>query len=521
MQQALRPYATAGIALVGAAMIAVTPVAPPPIGAQVRPVKLVDAWSDLFTETAANWQNILSHADASAISQVFTAFLTNPLGVIEAATNLTPTVSEQLTPFPTITVELTPGLELPIAQMSSELSMLEAIHAVIGQLTSDPANAFNTLFEAPAVVANAYLNGQQNVSLLDGIINIPALNGILAPMQTMSVDVNLAKLVDALGLGNLNLGSLDLTSLLNQIGLGNLTVGSLFSDLELSGKGLGDLLGNPSLGTVLSDLGLGNLGLGSFSLTSILSDLGLDTNVDLNSLTLDQILTAFGINPNVDIGLVGLLDNLGFSNLLNTGLGTELNDLGLLQGVLTDLNNTIGGALNNPAVVSLLTSLGLNPNSLLTLTELQNALNSEGVVGDLLGGQTLNESLANILTALGVSNVTPSGLTIGNLLEALGFSSATGDLSLSQLLNDLGVNGLNVGSLLNTVDLGQLLNDLGISNVQLDLSHLVDLSNLTLGGLLSALNLGDLASISVEPFGGMITELVDVVPQQILTALGL
>jgi hypothetical protein len=295
----------------------------------------------------------------------------------------------------------------------------------------------------------------------------------------------------------------------------------LFSDLGLSGKGLGDLLGNPSLGTVLSDLGLGNLGLGSFSLTSILSDLGLDTNVDLNSLPLDQILTAFGINPTVDTGLVGLLDNLGFSNLLNTGLGTELNDLGLLQGVLTDLNNTIGGALSNPAVVSLLTSLGLNPNSLLTLTELENALNSEGVVGDLLGGQTLNESLANILTALGVSNVTPSGLTIGNLLEALGFSSATGDLSLSQLLNDLGVNGLNVGSLLNTVDLGQLLNDLGIANLPLNLAHLGDVSNLTLGGLLGDLGAGDLASISVDPFGGLVTELVDVVPQQILTALGI
>ena len=44
MQQALRPYATAGIALVGASMIAVTPmVLPPPPAAQVRSVRLVDA----------------------------------------------------------------------------------------------------------------------------------------------------------------------------------------------------------------------------------------------------------------------------------------------------------------------------------------------------------------------------------------------------------------------------------------------------------------------------------------------
>ena len=54
MQQALRPYATAGIALVGASMIAVTPLAVPPPKVQVRPVQLVDAWSDLVTNTTAN-----------------------------------------------------------------------------------------------------------------------------------------------------------------------------------------------------------------------------------------------------------------------------------------------------------------------------------------------------------------------------------------------------------------------------------------------------------------------------------
>jgi hypothetical protein len=34
--------------------------------------------------------------------------------------------------------------------------------------------------------------------------------------------------------------------------------------------------------------------------------------------------------------------------------------------------------------------------------------------------------------------------------------------------------------------------------------------------LLGDLGLGDLATVSVDPFGGLITELVDTVPQQIL-----
>ncbi len=396
MQQLVRPYANAGVALVGAGIIAVIPVVAPP-DVQTRAVRLVDAWSDLATETAANLQSITNGSDPAAISQVFAELLTNPLGVLGAATNLEPTITTGVGIPAQISVELPPGLELGIAQLSSELSALDAVNGVVGQLTTDPANAFSTLYEAPAVIANAFLNGEQNVSLLDGIINIPALNGVLAPLQSATIDVNLAKLVDALGLGNLGLGNLDLSSLLNQLGLGDLTVGSLFSDLGLSGKGLGDLLGNPTLSAVLTDLGLGKLNLGTLDLTSILSGLGLNPTTNLNSLTLDQILTAFGINPNVEMPLGQLLDNLGFSTLLDTKLGTELSNLGALQGVLTDLNGILG-------------------SNLLSLTNLETALNSE-TVGDLLGGQTLNQSLGDILTALGVSNVTPSGLTVGTLLE--------------------------------------------------------------------------------------------------------
>ncbi len=42
MQQPLRPYAIAGVALVGASLITVPPVAPPPRNVQVRAIQLVD-----------------------------------------------------------------------------------------------------------------------------------------------------------------------------------------------------------------------------------------------------------------------------------------------------------------------------------------------------------------------------------------------------------------------------------------------------------------------------------------------
>jgi hypothetical protein len=510
MQNALRPYATAGIALVGASMIAVTPVVAP-TAVQVRSVHLVDAWSDLFTETAANWQHILTGADSMAISQVFSAFLSNPGGVLEAFSNLTPTVTTDLTHLPgTISVELPPGLELAIAELGETGATFTALNEVAQQLITNPSAAF----EGIATVLNGYLNGQDTISLLNGTITIPLWNGILAPLQPVDINLSLTNLVDALGLGGLHLTNLDLSSLLSQLGLGNLTVGSLFSDLGLSNDGLGTLLGNPSLGTLLGDLGLGNLGLGSFSLTGLLGDLGLDTNVSLNSLHLDQILTAFGINPTADVGLVGFLNAVGLSGLTSASLGSLLGTTNLDNIV----NNIVNSLLGNATLSTLLT-----PVESLLKTVLDGALAGDlnVTVSTLLGGQSINDSLSSILTALGVNGVTPSGLTIGNLLSALGFSSATGDLSLNQLLGDLNLENLSVGSLLNGVTLGDLLKDLGLSNLPIDLTNLGDLSNLTLGGLLGDLGLGDLANVSVEPIGGYVTELVDVVPQQILAALGI
>ncbi len=351
MQEALRPYATAGVALLGASMIAVTPTVVPPPAAQVRSVQLVDAWSELVTNTTANLDSIISNASSSDITQLFGQLLTNPFGVIEALAKFDPTVTTDLTSIPaTVSVQLPPGLELAIAGLGATGATFTTLETVAQQLQSDPS--LTNLSEGLATVLNAYLNGTDNISLLGGAITIPLYNGLLAPVTSAHIDINLVDLINALGLGNTPLTGLDLSSLLSQLGLGDLTLGSLFSDLGLSTKGLGDLLGNPSLSTLLSDLGLGNLDLGKLDLTSILSGLGLDANVNLNSLTLDQVLAAFGLNPTADVGLTGFLDQVGFSTLLGTGLGTELNNLGLLSGVLTDLKRPVGVLLNNRGSLS-------------------------------------------------------------------------------------------------------------------------------------------------------------------------
>jgi hypothetical protein len=524
MQQALRPYATAGIALVGASMIAVTPMVVPPPAPQVRSVKLVDAWSELITNTTTNIDNIISNASSSDITQLFSDLVTNPYGVIEAFANFDPTVTTDLTSLPaTISVELPPGLELAIAGLGATGATFSALESVAQQLQTDPSAT--NLYEGVATVLNAYLNGTDNISLLDGSITIPLYNGLLAPETSADININLTSLIDALGLGNTPLSNLDLSTLLSQLGLGDLNLGTLFNDLGLGDQGLGTLLAGltdpiTTLGGLLNSLGVGGLDLPSLSLTNILSGLGLDTNVDLNSLNLDQVLTAFDIDPTADVGLVGFLNDVGLSGLTSDTLGSLLGSTDLDAIV----NNIVTSLVGNSALTTLLTPV----ESLLT-TALDGSIASDlnVTVGTLLGGQDLNDSLSNILTALGtdVTGATPlTSLTVGGLLSDLGFSSTTGQLTLSDLLGDLGtvanpILGLNITDLLNGLNLGGLLGDLGLSNLPLNLSDLGDLSNLNLGDLLGDLGLGDLANVSVEPLGGFDTLLADFVPAQILAAL--
>ena len=385
MQHALRPYATAGVALVGASIIAVTPLAVPPPKVETRPVQLVDAWSTLLTDTTANLDSIASNANLSDISSVFSALLTNPLGVIGALTNLDPTVTTTAgtDPLLQVSVGLTPALELGLAQLGAEGAELTAINGVLAQLSADPSNALNILYEGTATVLNAGLNGANNVSLLGGIIDIPLFNGLLAPEQSLSVDLNLTDLLNALGLGNLDLSNLDLSSLLSQLGLGDLTLGGLVSDLNLGDEGLGTLLAN----TGITSLG-------------------------------------------------GLSTLLGLDNL-NLGLGDALNDAGLLTGVL-----------DTPIILAALNDIS---------------------VGTLLGDDTTT--------------------------------------SITSALNSAVPN------------LSTLLTDLDLSNLPIDLSSLTGLLTPTLDDLLGDLGLGNLADVTVTPFGGLITELVDTVPAQILTAI--
>src|ERR1700722_12383712 len=446
MQQALRPYATAGIALVGASMIAVTPMVVPPPAAQVRSVRLVDAWSDLVTNTTANLDSIVSNASSSDITQLFNELVTNPFGVIEAFANFDPTVTTDLTSLPaTISVELPPGLELAIAGLGATGATFTTLETVAQQLQSDPS--LTNLSEGLATVLNAYLNGADNISLLDGAITIPLYNGLLAPETSANVDIKLTSLIDALGLGNTPLTDLDLSTLLSQLGLGDLNLGTLFDDLGLSDQGLGTVLANltdpiTTLGGVLNLLCLDGLDLPSLTLTNILSGLGLDTGVDLSSLTLSDVLSDFGINSPLSD-----LSGLSLSSIL-TSFGVDL---------------PTGATLGATTLTGLLGDLGLGSLGLGDL--LQNVADS-GVLGSLTSA-----ALDTLLTA---SKPLLNDVSLGTLLSGLTLGDG-GSLSLDTLLSDLGINLPSSADLAN-IDISDVLTSLGIALPgNLDLGTLLEI----------------------------------------------
>lgn len=659
MNQVLRPYATTGIAVVGAALIAVTPVTPPPPALVTQAVQLAaNPWEDLFNDTSANIQRIMDDTDWSAVSQAIGALFTKPAETIAALTDITPSITTGIGIPATIGVGLPPGLALALSSLGAQAITSGAINDAATQWA---AGDMSGLLNAPATILNAYLNGQENLSLLGGIINVPAFNGILTPLQPVEISLNLAKLVDALGVGNAGVGDLlnkldigSIGELLKQLTSLDLNLGDLFHKLGLDTSGLGDLLGNPTLSGLLNSLGLGGLGLGNFKLVDLLSGLGLNSglfnlnlgnildNLGFNSsvlnVNLGSLIQSLGLNANsfnlsltqvldglhIDkllppLSLTGLLSSLGLDeNIGNLNLGQLLNDLGLggLQlgslldgvGLLTGTNgilnpilslltsavnnvpligtllqpvlSAITGALTGDALKGILNDVDLGQllsgtllgnNSPLPLSELLGflglgattgpSLSISGLLTQLLGvaglpsadNLTIGSLLGSLLPAglpltanttiggligglLGGNFPITGGMTIGDILtKLLGAANlpSLDNLTLSGLLGSLGIGGLHLGDLLNKLDLGDLLSTLGLSKLPVDLGDLLnglnlddllakigDLSHLTLGGLLDDLGLGDLANITIDPFGGAVTEWLDWVPQQILDAVG-
>jgi hypothetical protein len=533
MRQALGPYVTTGIAIVGASLIAVTPVAPPTPNPQQRALNLVDYTeydaSQLASATEANWsglESILSSSNWTTdpdISQgLSTLFSDISAGTSNAVTN----------PLS----ELTEGA---LALFSSDYGFnaaFTALTAVTDNVESalsggDYSLALTDLENGFTTVEYAFLNGYPD-SVGSGLISpeFGLLTNTTDGAATGQIDAlaqisnTIADEVANLGGANLTTGSLPLVTgnldlsinldqILSDLGLtsggGALTINGLLGDLGISPTS--DILPNLTIGDVLGDLGLSD-GSG-LTPDQILADLGIGSITggvySDPALTPDQILADLGIGSIT--GGVYSDPNLSIDQIL-----AEL-------GVIT--YNSATNTYSDPSIFSVdqvLADLGVISYNSATNTYSDPSISLSTLEGDLgipTGGISIDTLLADLgINTTGSIGVSLPTVTLGSVFSALGINT-TGNIkidgisiSVSSLYSDLGIN-LNASYTPSAgISISTLLNDLGIGSQTLSVNSLLsDLGFNTSGTysldtLLGDLGLGTSNSLTVD---------------QILSALGL
>lgn len=493
MQLALRPYVTPGVAIAGAALIAVNAAIPAavlrPLGearealpsVQHHPVQLTAGpdffgpYVDLFNNTAANlvamgsdngWGNLLEQifTDPSSLSRLPEVF--------DFLTSIMPSISGS----DPIMVLLSPILTIGMGIIGPMVTLNDAWQDILNQIfnPNDPLDPFAAIFTAAPRLLDAFLNGTSTIDVAG--IHVPAFNGILVPGQNLTIDLTASDVVDGLKIGDMTVASL-----LDQTGIGTLPVAGMLTGL-LDTVGLGD----QTPVDLLDTLGLGDLEIASV-LTTVLDAVGI------GNPTISDIMDQLGIG-NVEVAdlVIDLTHALGFENPTITDIA---GDVGVADLKLADLGMSVFNALGigDPTVSDLMAQIGADD---LTLNGL--LITAVDALG--LGGQTP----ASIIDALGGGDLT-SHEVITSLLNGLGL----GNQSVMDLLSQAGVANADMGQIAISIlgdagntSMADVLDYAGFSNVTVgDLTDMMGITNLSLGTLFSNLEgMGLIGHLSINDF---------------------
>jgi hypothetical protein len=564
MQGSIRPYVTTGIAIVGASLIAVTPVAPPTPNPQQRALKLVDYTeydaSQLASATDANWsglETILSSSNWTTdpdISQgLSTLFSDLSTGTSNAVTNPLSELTEGAlalfsgdygfnaasTAFTAVTDNIESALssgDYSLALTDFENEGTTVLYAFLNGYPDSVGSGlispeFGLLTNTTDGAATGQIDALAQISntIADEVANLGGANlttGSL-PLVTGNLDlsVNLDQILSDLGLTSGG-SALTINGLLGDLGISptsdilpTLTIGDVLSDLKLtdsSGLSLTQILedlnivtpANPdptfSIDSILGDLGVNTSN--GISIQSILEDLNIVTPANPDpTFSIDSILGDLGVNTSNGISVDDILSDLSVNTSSSFSLGTILGDLGVNTNATLSLDSIVSAAFpGNISLSSLITGLiGSNPSYL--GISLSSFLNDIHVGSDSI-------SADQILSALGLGN---SSISLNTILGDLGLN---GSYSVNSILSILGINGSATDSF-NTIltDLGiggsysldSLLSALGIDATSTDSFNTI-LTDLGIGGsysldsLLSALGID---ATSTDSFNTILTDL--------------
>jgi hypothetical protein len=461
MQRNPQLWITTGIALVGASLVAVTPVTAPRPDVQHRQFRLTDYdefdLSQLTTTTEANWSGLETVLSSSN-------WLTDPdisQGLSTVLSDLSTGTSNPVTNPISL---LTEGALLLTSSGDAANAASTALTAVTDNVESalssgDYSTALTDLENGPTTLLDAYLNGYPET----------VGSGLISPefgLLTNTTDGAATGEIDAL-----QQVSNTIADEVSAVGGGDLTTTPTLVD-----PGSLDLSVNVS--TILNDLAPSGTVTLPFSLDSLLSDAAPSGTLTL-PVTLDQLLSDAA--PNGTLTLPVTLDQLlagatpGGTVTLPISLDGLLIDAAGSSGDITipiTPDQVLGDALGNGGSLSV-------------------SLNEESILGDIapngitisqsfpiIGTQHISVPLSTIESALGLNsssaiNVSiPDSTVLSDLESALG-SSGNQDITVpvSDLESVLGTAGSQDISV-STSTLESLLGTSGSQDVSVPLSTL-------------------------------------------------
>ena len=414
MQRNPQPWITTGVVLVGASVIAVTPIATPQPDVQHRQFRLTDYeevdLSQLVSTTEANWSGLETVLGSSNwLSDPYIAQgLSTVLG--DLSTGTSNPVTNPISLLTEGALLLTSGGDASNAAATALTAVTDNVESALSG--GDYSTALTDLKDGPTTVLYAFLNGYPE-TVGSGLISPDlglltnttdgAVSGQIDALQQLSN--TLADELSAVGGGNLTAtptliepGSLDISvnvsTILNDLAPSGtlslpVSLDSLLSDAAPSGTlslpvSVDDLLGDvaPSGGLTLP-VSLDNLLDGAapngtvslpISLDGLLSDAASNGDITV-PVTIDQVLgDALGNGGSISVPSISvdtIVSDLGDpSYTINLGIAKEtislqtfINDLGIGNEtitppsisdatVLSDLESVLGSSGNQDITVS-------------------------------------------------------------------------------------------------------------------------------------------------------------------------
>ncbi len=410
--------------------------------------------------------------------------------------------------------DLGSSTDISVGSILTDLGLSDTSGVSLGTVLSDLDLSDNSGISVSSILTDLGVSSSGDLSF-----SIPTI-----PVSTLLTDLGINSSGSLSGLSV----SIPVDTLLGDIGIqttGNITLpvsldsliqplisGTIYNTVKslLGSAGSNDL--SIPISDVYSALGLSSLvgsngditlSLPSISVSTILSDLGVNTSGDITlpalTVPISSILTDLGINSSGNLSLGDVLGALGLSDTDTAiNIGQVLSSLGLND------TDTIG-------LSSLLSSLGLSSTDNLTIADVLSALGISG---------TDSIDLSSLLSSLGLSST--DNLTIGDVLSYLNLSD-TDSIGLSQILTSLGLSSsdnLTVGDVLGTLGITDSstvpLASFSIDDILTDLGINPDSSLLTDLGIPSTLTLDPSLDLDGSPVATYFQDL----SQDVLAALG-